>query len=195
VASFRNNGIAYDRCEKNKSELYLAFVPVTNSGGVELPDDKRLFNELRRLERKRGRAGRDTVDHPPRLHDDLANAVAGLSYLLINAEASQNNGGFNAAKHVSQEKLLPIRGAPIGVGLTLTSPTASVIGQADERGGILVFKAFVSQGGLKHHIETYLRPWFYQKDNFVHTFLYTSGHTCLSFTSKVDYAPLVNNCC
>ena len=87
VASFRSHGIAYERCEKSKSELYLAFVPVTNSGGVELPDDKRLFNELRRLERRRGRTGKDTVDHPPRLHDDLANSVAGVSYLLINAEA------------------------------------------------------------------------------------------------------------
>src|SRR4030095_12492 len=86
VASFRSHGIAYDRCEKSKAELYLAFVPVTNSGGVELPDGKRLFNELRRLERRRGRTGKDTVDHPPRLHDDSANSVAGVSYLLINAE-------------------------------------------------------------------------------------------------------------
>ena len=86
VAAFRGHGIAYERCEKSKSELYLAFVPVTNSGGVELPDDKRLFNELRRLERRRGRLGKDTIDHPPRLHDDLANSVAGVSYLLINAE-------------------------------------------------------------------------------------------------------------
>src|SRR4030095_16274118 len=59
VASFRSHGIAYERCEKSKSELYLTFVPVTNSGGVELPDDKRLFNELRRLERRRGRHGKE----------------------------------------------------------------------------------------------------------------------------------------
>jgi hypothetical protein len=86
VASFRSHGIAYERCEKSKSELYLTFVPVTNSGGVELLDDKKLFNELRRLERRRGRLGKDSVDHPPRLHDDLANAVAGVSYLIINSE-------------------------------------------------------------------------------------------------------------
>jgi hypothetical protein len=85
VASFRSHGIAYERCEKSKSELYLAFVPVTNSHDVELPDDKRLFNELRRLERRRGRTGKDTVDHPPRLHDDLANSVAGVSHLILHA--------------------------------------------------------------------------------------------------------------
>jgi hypothetical protein len=162
VAEFREHGIACEQCEKNKSELYLAFIPVTNSCGVELPDDKRLLNELRRLERKRGRSGKDTVDHPPRLHDDLANSVAGVSYLLINAEASQKHRGFNAAKHISQEKLLPVRGAPIGIGLTLSSPTASVIGQADDHGGIQIFMAFASQGGLKYHIEQYIRPWLYQ---------------------------------
>ena len=162
VASFRNHGVAYERCEKSKSELYLAFVPVTNSGGVELPEDKRLLTQLRRLERKRGRAGKDTVDHPPRLHDDLANSVAGVSYLLINAEASQNHGGFNAAKHIAQGKLVPIRGAAIGIGITLTSPTASVLGQADNHGGIQIFAAFVSQGGLEDHIQTRLRPWLYQ---------------------------------
>ena len=45
--------------KRTRAELYLAFIPVTNSGGVELPDDKRLLSELRRLERKRGRAGKD----------------------------------------------------------------------------------------------------------------------------------------
>ena len=43
VAEFREHGIAYEQCEQNKSELYLAFVPVTNSHGVELPDDKSLL--------------------------------------------------------------------------------------------------------------------------------------------------------
>jgi hypothetical protein len=57
IAEFHEHGITYQQCEVNKSELYLAFVAVTNSHGVELPDDKRLLTQLRRLERKRGRAG------------------------------------------------------------------------------------------------------------------------------------------
>src|SRR5262249_34543803 len=105
IAEFREHGIVYEQCEVNKSELYLAFVPVTNSVGVELPDDKRLFNQLRRLERKRGRAGRDTVDHAPRLHDDLANAVAGVSYLLTNAVEKNRGNNFNPSKHISSEPL------------------------------------------------------------------------------------------
>jgi hypothetical protein len=46
-----------------------------------------------------------------------------------------------------------VQGGPIGIGLTLTIPTASVIGQADNHGGIQILAAFVSQGHLKHHIE------------------------------------------
>jgi hypothetical protein len=161
TSEFREHGISYEQSVKPKSELYLAFIPVTNSGDVELPDDKRLFNELRRLERRRGRLGKDSVDHPPRLHDDLANAVAGLSDLLVN-EDRESQSGFNAAKHVSSESLPLLRAVPIVVGLTLTNPIASVIGQAGSDGTINVYVAFASTGGLKHHLETHLRPWIYQ---------------------------------
>ena len=95
IAEFTEHGVSYSQCEENKSELYFAFIPVTNSRGVELPDDKRLLTQLRRLERKRGRAGKDTVDHPPRLHDDLANGVAGVSYLLTTAKNARPE--FNPA--------------------------------------------------------------------------------------------------
>ena len=67
IAEFREHGIAYEQCEQNKSELYLAFIPVTNSSGLELSDNKTLFNQLRRLERKRGRADKDSIDHPPKV--------------------------------------------------------------------------------------------------------------------------------
>jgi hypothetical protein len=34
------------------------------------------------LERRTARGGRDSIDHPPGAHDDLANAVAGLCSTL-----------------------------------------------------------------------------------------------------------------
>ncbi len=34
------------------------------------------------LERRTSRGGRDSIDHGPGGHDDLANAVAGVLYLL-----------------------------------------------------------------------------------------------------------------
>jgi hypothetical protein len=44
---------------------------------VELLDNKQLQSELVSLERRTSRAGKDSIDHPPGGHDDLANAVAG----------------------------------------------------------------------------------------------------------------------
>ena len=60
--------------------------PCRHIGGVELPQDKKLINELVSLERRRGKAGKDSVDHPPRGSDDRANAVAGLCYQGMKAE-------------------------------------------------------------------------------------------------------------
>ena len=34
------------------------------------------------LERRTSRGGRDSIDHGPQGHDDLANVVAGVSYML-----------------------------------------------------------------------------------------------------------------
>src|SRR5262249_41675336 len=53
------------------------------SRSVELLDDERLKNELRRLERRRGRSGKDSIDHPQKLHDDIANTVAGVIYFAL----------------------------------------------------------------------------------------------------------------
>src|SRR5262249_4903704 len=38
-----------------------------------------LLTQLVGLERRTARGGRDSIDHPPGAHDDLANAVAGLA--------------------------------------------------------------------------------------------------------------------
>ena len=159
VAEFREHGIAYEQCELNKSELYLAFVPVTNSRGVELPDDKRLFTELRRLERKRGRAGKDTVDHPPRLHDDLANAVAGVSYLLSDVKSTRRE--FNPSLHISKERLRLAAGNwPLFVGLSYgDSVVATVVGQM-YNSEIRIFAAFVTEGmSLRRHLDEHTKPW------------------------------------
>ena len=46
-----------------------------------LLDISQLFSELRNLVQRARSGGRDSVDHPPRGHDDLANAVAGAVIL------------------------------------------------------------------------------------------------------------------
>jgi len=76
--AFATNGVRYVPSERNKSELYQALLPVLNGRGLELPDNPRLIAQLVSLERIVSRGGRDSIDHPKRTHDDLANAVAGL---------------------------------------------------------------------------------------------------------------------
>ena len=45
---------------------------------VALVDSEKLRRQFLNLERRTARGGRDSIDHPRGLHDDLANAVAGV---------------------------------------------------------------------------------------------------------------------
>jgi hypothetical protein len=74
---FRKRGINYETSEKNRSALYLDLLPLINSGAIDLLNNDRLVTQLLGLERRTSRAGRDSIDHGPGGHDDLANAVAG----------------------------------------------------------------------------------------------------------------------
>lgn len=74
---FRKAGIEYQLSDKAKSDLYRDLLPMLNSGRAELLDIPRIALQLVALERRTARGGRDSIDHPPGGHDDLANAVAG----------------------------------------------------------------------------------------------------------------------
>jgi hypothetical protein len=74
---FRERGIKYEVSEKPKSDLYRDLLPLLNSGKVELLDHQRLAAQLCGLERRTARSGKDSIDHAPGAHDDLANSVAG----------------------------------------------------------------------------------------------------------------------
>jgi len=84
---FREHGINYDAAAKPKSDLYAAFLPLVNSARIELLDLPRLTTQLVSLERRTSRSGRDSIDHPPRAHDDLANAAAGALVTAIERAA------------------------------------------------------------------------------------------------------------
>ena len=75
---FREHGIAYEPTARPKSDLYMDLLPLLNAGRVELLDNQRLTAQLCGLERRTARSGRDSVDHTPGGHDDVANAVAGV---------------------------------------------------------------------------------------------------------------------
>jgi len=78
---FAKRGIKYEPAEDPKGILYLNLLPHINSGKVRLLGNKRLVTQLIGLERRTSRAGRDSIDHAPGGHDDVANAAAVLCSL------------------------------------------------------------------------------------------------------------------
>jgi hypothetical protein len=74
---FRAHGIACELSDRPKGEIYRDTLLLLNSGKVELLDIQRLASQFCGLERRTARGGRDSIDHGPGAHDDVANAVAG----------------------------------------------------------------------------------------------------------------------
>ena len=74
---FREHGIEYETADESKSDIYREVLPLLNSGRVELLEHPRLHAQLLGLERHTSRGGRDSIDHGPGGHDDVANAAAG----------------------------------------------------------------------------------------------------------------------
>ena len=66
-------------------------------------DYPRLVTQLCGLERRTARGGRDSIDHAPGAHDDLANAVAGAAALAL----------ANQGVHVSPELLQRVLSMPV----------------------------------------------------------------------------------
>ena len=77
-ARFAEHGIEFEQTARPKSDLYHDLLPLLNARRVELLDLPRLSAQLAGLERRTARSGKDSIDHAPGGHDDLANAVAGV---------------------------------------------------------------------------------------------------------------------
>ena len=67
--------------KQTKSELFRDLLPLLNCGRIVLPRNERLLGQIVGLERRTSAVGRDTISHPDRGHDDVANAVAGAAAL------------------------------------------------------------------------------------------------------------------
>jgi hypothetical protein len=94
---FQAHGVTYEVAEMNRSELYLAFLPLVNSARIDLLDHARMITQFAQLERRTARSGRDTVDHPPGAHDDIANAVAGAAKVAARPRSMNIGREFLAA--------------------------------------------------------------------------------------------------
>jgi len=92
--AFEKHGITYESAELDKSSIYTEVLPLFAEQRVEIPDDQRLVSELRLLERKPRAGGRpDNVDHPPRAHDDAANAALGALWLASKEQTTIERPG------------------------------------------------------------------------------------------------------
>jgi hypothetical protein len=89
VERFKAHGVTYQHSLKTRSEIYGEFAALANSGRVRMPASPRLRMQFKSLERRSSRSGKDTIDHPPASHDDIANAAAGALTLAA--------GGLNPA--------------------------------------------------------------------------------------------------
>ena len=92
--TFQAHNIKYEQSAAAKSDLYRDFLPIINSGNVDLLDHDRLINQLVGLERRTARSGKDSIDHAPGGHDDVVNSVAGVITSLVAKRSSYDIAGF-----------------------------------------------------------------------------------------------------
>jgi hypothetical protein len=104
---FSVHGIRYIPSEKSRSEIYLDFLPLLNSRRADLLDLPRLANQLAALERRASRGGRESIDHAPGSHDDVANSAAG-ALVLAEQDRSSANPGFLLASTGPGQPLQPV---------------------------------------------------------------------------------------
>ena len=76
-SDFEAAGVDYVKCRISKSDLYGELEPVINAGEIELLDQPKMQEQLLTLVHKGSR-----IDHQANDHDDFANAVAGVVWLI-----------------------------------------------------------------------------------------------------------------
>jgi hypothetical protein len=84
--AYKKHNIRYIVSKLSKSEIYLGAEPHFSRKQLELLDDERLGVELKNLERRTRKLGRDVVDHGLTGRDDAANAACGALYLASQVE-------------------------------------------------------------------------------------------------------------
>jgi hypothetical protein len=112
---FKAVDITPEATEHVTTELYLYFLPMVNSRGVDLLDHNPFVYQLNALKRIPSRTGgRDRVEHPRGAHDDICNAVAGACVM-----ASQRSTVFREKKRIRgypADQCLPTRNYDVGPG-------------------------------------------------------------------------------
>jgi hypothetical protein len=99
--AFNDVGARYESSPLPKSQLYLESLPFFNRGAICLPHHTQTLRELKLLERRTHRSGRDSVDHGSHGSDDYANVVAGGIYIAaIEARKPKMRIGYGGPGHI-----------------------------------------------------------------------------------------------
>ncbi len=123
VEAFSEAGIQYEASKLTKSEIYIEAGPLFATGAVRIPDHRQLLNEFRMLERRTAPSGKDTVEHPPRGHDDYANSAAGALLAASHRQVEITAEHFRSANRCVCADLEPGGfGAPAPVPFDLEPP-------------------------------------------------------------------------
>lgn len=115
AGAFKDAGVDYERSALPRSGLYLEAIPHFSRGTVSIPDHARLIRELRLLERRTSRSGKDSVDHPANGSDDYANALAGAMHAaMVRRTGTYTLAGVNGPDDVKWNRpVFPMAG---GIG-------------------------------------------------------------------------------
>jgi hypothetical protein len=87
VGEFKRRGLTYRSADEAKSGLYRTLLAAMNARQVALPADAELVRQLRGLQRRMARSGREFIDHPSGQRDDRANVIAGVVHQILNRDA------------------------------------------------------------------------------------------------------------
>jgi hypothetical protein len=154
---FRAHGIEYQVAPAPKSDIYRDLLPILNSGRLELLDLPRLVSQICSLERRTARGGRDSIDHSPGGHDDVANCAGGAAVMalayknaplsfqvppIMGRDGTWNDAEIEAARRASHpeprgDQLVPLSEVECLVG-------KGTNGTSEERARLVAAKTFAA---------------------------------------------------
>ncbi|MGA2363838.1 MAG: terminase large subunit [Candidatus Aminicenantales bacterium] len=99
-SQLRRHRIALNQSKANTTEFYLKLKALLQAGAVVLLDNKKLIDQLKRLELQTLPSGAERIDHPKNANDDVASAAAGAIYHVCKGMASrQPTPGLVVQRH------------------------------------------------------------------------------------------------
>ncbi|MGA2361641.1 MAG: terminase large subunit [Candidatus Aminicenantales bacterium] len=99
-SQLRRHRIALSQSKASATEFYLKLKALLQAGAVVLLNDRKLIDQLMRLEIQTLPSGAERIDHPKNANDDVASAAAGAIYHVCKGTGSrQPTPGLVVQRH------------------------------------------------------------------------------------------------